>query len=202
MEKISLPSPAPLSVSLEEALAHRASFTQAYNDRPWSRRELGTLLGHALKVHPKSHRPYPSGGALYPVEIYFVGDILEDHVPSVFHYHPTLHVLEKMWELRKDFHMSQIFRTPATPLTSAALVFTAVWDRSADKYGDWAYHLAFLEAGHIAQNILLTATAMRAEARPVGGFHDDTVSEILDIDTSEQPVYSILLSPPPDHADA
>ena len=78
---------------------------------------------------------------------------------------------------------------------SLALIFSAVWERSACKYGDFAYNLALLEAGHMAQNIALGATALGLGARPIGGFNDSVVHQILDIDgESEQAVYTILLN--------
>ena len=194
MPKIALPAPAPLAMRLDEALIKRASFTRAHSARPFTTSELGTLLGHALGMRTKIARKYPSGGALYPVETYLIGKVLEDFSPGAFHYHPTAHALEHLWDVAPDFKMTDLTRSPSTPLSQVLLVFTAVWARSSMKYGDWAYHLAMLEAGHMAQNILLTATATQTQARPVGGF-DDSINELLDLDLREQAIYSILLSP-------
>ena len=78
--------------------------------------------------------------------------------------------------------------------TCGALIFTAVWERTASKYGDFSYILSLLEAGHMAQNILLIATALGVCARPIGGFNDAAVKETLDIDNwEEQTVYTVAL---------
>ena len=45
-----------------------------------------------------------------------------------------------------------------------------MWGRTGKKYGDFSYYLGMLEAGHVAQNILLTASALRIGARPIGRF--------------------------------
>jgi nitroreductase len=46
----------------------------------------------------------------------------------------------------------------------------------------------------MAQNILLVATALGLDARPIAGFDDEKVLSLLDIDPNlEQPVYMISL---------
>lgn len=192
--RIQLPAAPELSMTLSDALARRASFVRARSVRPFTEGELGSLLGHALGMRKDPARHYPSGGALYPIETYLIGDIVEGFAPGVFHYHPKAHALEHLWDA-PDFDMARIIQAPITPLSRALLVFTGVWGRSSAKYGDWAYHLAMLEAGHMGQNILLTATALQMQARPAGGFDDDIVSNMLDLDEREQPLYSIVLAP-------
>ena len=39
-----------------------------------------------------------------------------------------------------------------------------------------------MEAGHIAQNILLTANSLRLPCFPIGGFIDDEMNDLLGID--------------------
>ena len=81
------------------------------------------------------------------------------------------------------------------PDFSTLIVLTGVWGRSSAKYGDFAYLLALLEAGHMSQNILLVATALNLQTRPMMGFDDDIIPQLLDLDPEEeQPVLSIMLS--------
>jgi nitroreductase len=39
-----------------------------------------------------------------------------------------------------------------------------------------------MEAGHVAQNLLLAAAALRLAAVPVGGFYDRAVDAVLGVD--------------------
>ncbi len=72
------------------------------------------------------------------------------------------------------------------------MVFTSVWGRSTPKYGEHAYSLALLEAGHMSQNALLVAHALGISARPLGGYFDDELTALLDIEPDrEQPVHVI-----------
>lgn len=197
MPRVALPRPLPTGVTLEDTLKNRSSFRQALSDRPFTASELGTLLGLALGARAEFwSRNYPSGGALFPIETYLIGEVLQGYGRGVFHYHPTAHALEHLWSLPKDFSMSKVVRTPVTPLSSTLVIFTAVWERSSKKYGDHSYSHGMLEAGHMAQNLLLTATAIGTQSHPVAGCEDSYVAELLDIDgEAEQLVYGVLLSP-------
>lgn len=195
MPRIALPEPAELAVPLAEAIRNRSSFNRAVTDRPFSLQEMGTLLGLALRARSGHSRNYPSGGALFPVETYVLGNVLAGQPPSVYHYHPSAHALEHLWELPNDFSMSKVIRSSGTPLAGTLVVFTALWERSAKKYGDLAYSHALVEAGHMAQNITLAASAMQVQNRPVAGCHDAYTSELLDLERDrEQFVHGLLIS--------
>jgi SagB-type dehydrogenase family enzyme len=66
--------------------------------------------------------------------------------------------------------------------SAAVAMISAVFWRSRFKYGARAYRFALLEAGHVAQNFLLAATALALAACPVGGFFDRRVDAFLGID--------------------
>lgn len=188
-----LPAAELLELSFTETLKRRRSFHTAASRGPLSAQAWGTLLGTAIG-HSAARRAYPSGGARYPIEIYVIGSVLEGFAPGVFHYDPLQHTLEHLWEMPPRFAMRRLFRGSATPVSETALILTSVWDRSEVKYGRFAYDLALLEAGHIAQNILLAATAASIAARPVAGFNDTGIEKLLDLDDREQAVYAIMLS--------
>jgi SagB-type dehydrogenase family enzyme len=197
MRRIILPAPGALKLPLHEAFKRRKSYSKCDNKRPLSIIELGTLLGNAIGMRGDgTRRHYPSGGALYPIETYLIGTVLEGHPSGVFHYHPKAHALEFLWETSPSFSMSSVIWATSIPLAPILLVFTSVWNRSGTKYGDLAYSHSLIEAGHMAQNILLAATALSIGARPMSAIDDRVVTELLDLDERvEQPVYSILLCP-------
>jgi len=195
MEKITLPDPDHVGMSLSDALEKRSSYVGGTMEGCLSLQEWGNLLGLALKKRSSSaSRNYPSGGALYPIETYLIGNTLEQRAPAVFHYNPSDHALEKLWDLPSDLNIKELSRKPENVLFSTLIVFTSVWKRSASKYGDFTYLLALLEAGHVSQNILLVAAALGLSVRPMGEFSDEKISKLLDLDDEcEQPVHSITL---------
>ncbi|HUY62486.1 MAG TPA: SagB/ThcOx family dehydrogenase [Candidatus Paceibacterota bacterium] len=196
MPRIALPAPGALSVPLHQALGERASFFECAGGRALTRAELGTLLGNALGMRDGERRRYPSGGGLFPIETYLIGTVLEGHPPGAFHYQPNAHELEFLWETPAAFASSDLMRTEDAPRAPIVIVFTSVWERSAVKYGDFSYLLGLLEAGHMAQNLLLAATALGFGSRPMAGFDDERIAALLDLDESvEQPIYAVLLCP-------
>jgi SagB-type dehydrogenase family enzyme len=189
MEQIPLPEPVPLPTTLAQALDHRQSAGAAGDtNSPLLLSEAGTLFGLALRARPDGHRNYPSGGALYPIETYLIGTTLESHAPAIFHYNPTTHALEKLWDLPAQFNIKNLAKQPDTLPLSALIVFTSVWKRSSAKYGDLTYLHSLLEAGHMSENVLLVATAAGIDARPYAGFSDDKIAELLDLDEAEEQV--------------
>ncbi|MDB5238644.1 MAG: nitroreductase [Candidatus Kaiserbacteria bacterium] len=194
MERIALSAPVTGLPPLDEVLAKRHSSETTASPTALSLSDISTLTGHALGKHADSaHRNYPSGGALYPIETYIIASQLKDAGGGVYHYHPTEHALEKLWDLPPGFAMPELVPKPESPAASTIILFTSVWDRSSRKYGDFTYPLALQEAGHMSQNILLVATALGIAARPIAGFNDACAEKLLDIQDAEQPVLSIVL---------
>ncbi len=195
MKRIELPAPQRIETTLIEALRSRESATTGNPGAPFTTETLGTLFGLAFGKHADTHkRHYPSGGALYPIETYFITNAFKDEEPGVFHYNPSLHALERLWGLPADFDMKQLAPKPESLSLSGLIVFTAVWARSSAKYGDLAYQHALIESGHMSQNALLASTALNLNARPYAGFNDTLLARVLDLDeTSEQTVHTITL---------
>lgn len=194
MERIKLPEPNALQMTLEGALAQRRSAFEVADEKALSLDEYGTLFGHALRKRGGSvSRNYPSGGALYPIETYLFTTRFEGR-SGILHYNPTAHALEYLWDLPPDFDMWSLARGPDTLHFSSLIVFTSVWKRSSAKYGDFTYTAASLEAGHMAENIILVGTALGLATRPLIGFFDDRIIELLDLDRNEeQPIHSVVI---------
>jgi len=199
MEKISLPEPHKLDCTVQEAIERRRSTTYSKPGMSLTLDEIGTLLGSALRRHEHgARRMYPSGGGLYPVETYMIATQIENLPPSVLHYNPTAHTLERLWNLPQGFDIKDIAAKPEDLYPSVLIVFTSVWHRSSAKYGDLSYLHALLEAGHMSENILLLSSALDLEARPYAGFNDEEIIRLLDLnEKEEQPVHSITLSKVP-----
>lgn len=145
-----------------------------------------------------AQRTYPSGGALYPIETYLVVSKEGGVGPGVFHYNPTDHALERLWDLPANIEAEDLVTRPDERLHASALVvLTSLWERSAGKYGDFAYVLALLEAGHVSQNLLLAATALGLGTRPIAAFDEPALETLLDLDAMrEQVVQTIILAKP------
>ncbi len=192
MEQYKLTPPRPLSMSLGEVLGKRTSKRIA-NAKLIEMEVFSDLFGHALMKRTGEgvvSRPYPSGGALFPIETYLIAEGVNDE-RSAFHYNPSTHSLERLC-VAPNAISEYLIDCDWAHAAPAMIVMTSVWAHNWNKYSDFGYYLALIEAGHIGQNIVLVATALGLSACPLGGFNDVLIAELLDIDTSqEQVVYAI-----------
>ena len=193
MPRFHLPLP-PLSASLAEVLEKRVSRRELDVRATLTPEEIGALLGHALGAREEKKRRYPSGGALYPIEIYVLTSRVDAIQSGVHHYNVSAHALEHLWGIPAGTDIFASHERNAWARDAAAvIIFTGIWRRNYQKYGDAGYLLAMLETGHMAQNVLLVAEACKLCACPLNGFNDDATRALLDLDYWEQPVYTIAL---------
>lgn len=193
MPIVPLPPPAELTTTLSKALLQRRSI-DTKSEQILNTAELSTLLGNALHANTIGLRPYPSGGARYPVEFYLVGTFAPLETARVFHYRPDLHHLENLWQA-PETALRNLYKyvSPHTP--KAFIILTCYFPRTTQKYGDFGYLPAILECGHAAQNILLVGAAQGFNLRPRAGFTDEDIFALLNIDPQhEQAAYVITLS--------
>ena len=128
----------------------------------------------------------PSGGARNPFEAYVVVRDVEGVAPGVYHY---AGLDGKLGRLAPG-------APPLAPLLgnqrwaddAGAVVFLcADFGRSSGKYPHpGAMRVVYLEAGHIAQNLLLAATAHGLAATPTCALADGAVERLLGLDPVRQ----------------
>lgn len=174
------------SLPIVEALKKRKS-TRAFSLQPLSMLELSFLLWAATGVQRREQgykfRTAPSAGALYPIETYLVVNNVQDLQSGLYHYAIEGHALEelKIGDFGRALSKAALGQEmlEAAPL---AFVWTAIFDRSKWKYGQRAYRYVYLDAGHIAQNLALSATSIGLGSCQIAAFFDEEVNQILGTD--------------------
>lgn len=195
---VELPSPIfKGTLSFEEVLTKRRSIRE-FKEEPINIQELSQLLFAAQGITAKwGGRTAPSAGALYPMEVYVVGGKIKGVDPGIYRYEPNNHRLIKVkdGDKRGDLLKAALFQSPIkkAPLS---FVITAIYERTTGKYGERGKRYAILEAGHIAQNILLQAVALNLSGVPVGAFFDEMVKRVLELQEGEEPLYIIPVGRP------
>jgi len=140
-------------------------------------------------------RAVPSGGALYPLELYVVSHRVEGLAPGVYHYNVEKHALELLTSGQFDKELGYaLFYEEMFKSVSAALIITGVLKRSSLKYGERAYRFMLLEAGHVGQNICMTAGSLGLGCVMLGGFFDDNVNQLVGVNgVTEAALYTCAL---------
>ncbi|MEM0202814.1 MAG: SagB/ThcOx family dehydrogenase [Archaeoglobaceae archaeon] len=193
-ERIKLPEPSlDGKKSLEKTLAERRSIRE-YSNEPLTIQELSQLLWSAQGItDPRGFRTAPSAGALYPLEVYVVVGRVEGVKPGVYRYVPQNHEIVRVLEgdVREELSTSAVGQKWVKD-AAIDIVITAVYERTTSKYGERGIRYVHFEVGHVAQNVLLQATALDLGAVPVGAFYDEKVKKLLNL-SIEEPLYIIAI---------
>ncbi|MER8523668.1 SagB/ThcOx family dehydrogenase [Mesorhizobium sp. M1076] len=194
--RIALPDPRTAERdSIWDNMASRRS-VRSYSGQEIDLQRVSDLAFYALGTTEKgARRCVPSGGGLYPLELYVVVARVEQLPSGLYHYDPRSHALCELGRVDCMASVKKaVFIPEAVDNAAAVFVLTAVFGRSKIKYGERAYRFSLLEAGHVMQNICLAATALRLGVCPVGGFIDDKMNDLLDVDGVEEAVlYAALV---------
>ncbi len=201
--KVPLPAELPEArLAFDEVLARRES-ARAFGEGEIRFDEVAKVLLDATAVtrmnedtaYSNPFRAAPSGGALYPLELYVHARRVSGLEPGLYHLDPEDRELDLLRAGDQSASMGVLFIQPELEESCAATVLvTAVVYRSTFKYGDRGYRFMLLEAGHLVQNAVLAATALELGATPIGGYLDRDVDRWLRLDgLSESTVYALLL---------
>jgi SagB-type dehydrogenase family enzyme len=187
-----LPPLAPEEYPLLRLLGARRSHREFEAGR-LERAEIGSLLwaGQGISA-PHGLRTAPSAGALHPMTLTLVDE------GGVWRYLPRDHALALVREGDSRARLAAaalgqeaVARAPAT------IALTADPAVLAPRYGARSVRYCSLEAGHVAQNILLQAVALGLAAVPVGAFEDDAVRAVLGLGTEHLALYLVSIGAPP-----
>lgn len=129
----------------------------------------------------------PSGGGLYPITLYFVAFNVDGLDRGIYTYLPLTGSIKLIRRL-SDGEMEEYNRISNfginienDTLGIAVYYVYSLYDNSR-KYGDMAMQFAYIEAGEIAENIQLAATAMNLAATDIGGYEKGLTEEFLGVD--------------------
>lgn len=179
-------------ISLERAIKSRRT-CRFFTLRSLTQAQFSQVLWAAYGITDNRGflRAVPSGGALYPMDIYALlgNGGVDDMEEGLYHYEPRAHALTQM--LKGDLR-GKLARASLSQMWMAGapvnLVIIAEYGRITGKYGQRGVRYALMEAGHIAQNIFLQAEALRLKAGIVGAFDDAKVTEILTLPKNHEPL--------------
>jgi len=185
----------------EVALSRRSALSMS--SQPMTAATLGSFLNLAAgETYERADddgtvwrlRACPSGGAVYPLDLYVTVHTVEDVTAGLYYFDPLEHGLRLLREgdLRPELNTGMYLE--AVHASSACFLIAATFARTTFKYGERGYRFALLEAGHIAQNLLLAATAAGLASVPVGGFVDDDLNALIGVDgVSNAVLYTVLV---------
>lgn len=191
----SMKLPAPMldgAVSLERAIKQRRTI-RSFVDKSLTVGQLSQILWAAQGITDDRglKRAAPSGGALYPIDIYAVmgKNGVREFTPGIYHYDPIHHSIQKIagTDAREDVAVASL-RQMWMATAPVILVLTAEYRRITIKYGERGKRYAVIETGHIGQNIFLQCEALGLSAGIVGAFYDKEVARAISSQKDHEPL--------------
>lgn len=180
------------AVSVEEALAKRRSVRAFSPDKlDWA--TLGQLLWSAQGVTEPARglRTAPSAGATYPLELYVATS------EGLFKYDPKRHAVSRVspGDVRSALAAACLGQSSVKE-APASFIITAVYARTAARYGDRAERYVCMEVGCACENLMLQAAALGLGSVAVGAFEDADVAKVIGCPSDEAPLLVIPVGRP------
>jgi SagB-type dehydrogenase family enzyme len=166
---------------------------RSFTDARLTEEELARILwaGQGITDSARGLRAAPSAGALYPVILYVCDST------GVGRYEPETESIAVLSEIdvRGKLKAAALGQS-AVGDAPVVIVIVVKPEVVAVKYGGRAERYCMLEAGHVAQNILLAAVALDLGAVTIGAFDDGSIRAVLGLDERYLPLYLIPVGHP------
>jgi SagB-type dehydrogenase family enzyme len=171
-----------------------------FDKRPISLTQISDLLRFSCGVTSNARgverRAQPSGGHLYPIEVYPLIFTRGEGLPAgIYHYNVREHALDRLWQ--KQFSAEDIksmFLYPWAQEASAAFVLTGVFRRNQQKYGERGYRQILVEAGAVLQNIYLISTELGLRCTAIDAVDETQIEREIDVDgIDESAIVSVMV---------
>lgn len=172
-----------------DVLRRRRSI-RAYSDAALTLAEVSQVLWAAQGVtDPREGlRTAPSGGALYPLEVYLAVARVNGLPAGVYKYRPGGH---KLTGVRGGNPIAGLARAALDQEcvrdAAVVIVLAAVYDRMTRKYGRRGIQYVDNEVGLAAENVLLQVVAAGLGSVVVGAFDEDKVGIAVGLANNEVP---------------
>jgi len=194
------------AIPFQDVLLGRYS-CRRFRDDAVTRQELANVLfaGYGLVAVSDAGgietmtRTVPSGGGMYPLELYLLVRNVEGLAPGIYHYVIVPALLEqlRLIELPRSLVHELFMQQPYVADSAVVIIAAACFERTMKKYEDRGYRYILFEAGHVFQNMNLMAAACGLGAFNIGGFFDEDLAKVLGVEMEEEiPLYAMALGIP------
>ncbi len=128
-------------------------------------------------------RNVPSAGARHAFETYLLVNRVDGLEPGLYRYIATRH---KLLKIPKDPNIASKMKKAAYDQSmvvkcAVTFIWVATTYRMTWRYGERGYRYLHLDAGHVCQNLYLSAEKIACGVCAIAAFHDDEFNELLDL---------------------
>lgn len=149
--------------------------------------KIKSLLANAFAKRNNGNRPYPSGGALYPVEvicILFSEKISQGPESGFYHFRPSEHILQPIIQMESEEIRRIIFGMELKDVNSPnfAIIYMGVVGKMLVKYRYRGYRYALMETGAMFHQADFIAQSLGIVNKLYSGFNDHEIVKMIGLD--------------------
>ncbi|WP_181075019.1 SagB family peptide dehydrogenase [Rathayibacter iranicus] len=173
---------------------------RTFGEQPLTLDELGEFLFRSARVsavrepgpgllYQASHRPYPTGGAAYELELYLTVRRVAGLEPGSYHYEPDVHRLRRLdtADADRDALLAAASLSAGGDVhPDVLLTITSRFQRLQWKYRSIAYAVSLKHVGVLYQTMYLVASAMSIGACGLGSGDSEASVRAFGLDYLEE----------------
>ncbi len=169
--------------------------TRQFQDSQIPMNQLSGLLEAVYSTGKNGHWSVPSGGGMYPLDIYLIVPGNRQVLPGgIYQWSPERAEVVTVSDKSPSVWLPKVFNAK-TLLENAAYILCIATNlnRSASKYANRGYRLTLLEAGHAAQNAYLFCAEQNIGVVECCGFSDKALAQKLGLKFPDEAVITTLI---------
>jgi SagB-type dehydrogenase family enzyme len=186
------PFPHIPGIDLFSAMQRRRSIRE-YTNQSINLEELSFLLWATQGVQkiterPATLRPVPSAGARHALETFLLLKNVEDLTLGLYRYAALENeLIDHSLSGNIIDGIAEACRSskPICEASAAMFIWVAVAERMTWRYSERGYRFLHLDAGHVCQNLYLAGEAINCGVCAIGGYNDQQINELLNLDGEE-----------------
>lgn len=191
--KIKLTPPENLNFGKNEfrQLLEQRRSLRKYTSTELSLEELSYLLWATQGVQKKTDthtlRTVPSAGSRHAFETYLLITHVNGLTQGVYRYLALDHQLVEV-DLGKEIvtKLVEASRMKFIETAPVTFIWAAVTERMTWRYGNRGYRYLLLDAGHVCQNLYLSAESINCGACAIDAYNDDGINQLLHLNGEDQ----------------
>ena len=191
-EVFDLPNPDNINSALKKLIDSRSS-VRAYRQAPISKDELSFLLWCTQGVKEvvdnlHTFRTVPSAGARHCLETFILANNVDGLAPGLYRYLALEHKIKQFIinDAISDKITYACLGQDFVKKNAVTFIWVCAVDRMTWRYGERGFRYAFLDAGHVCQNLYLSAESIGCGVCAVAAYDDDRMNELLGLDGKDQ----------------
>lgn len=191
-------TPSDSKSELSAAMEKRRSI-RSYKDTMLDKEMLANILVNTYKTKTSNDlilRNTPSGGGLYPIDLYVFVNKIKEVERGLYLYNPINESLTLERKGGREIVETILSNQEGISVLNASFVIFFSYDylKNYQKYGDLAVSLGFIETGIVAQSIHILSTFYGLGTCDVGGFDKPLADDFLTIDGINQHCIYIIIA--------